>query len=134
MSAPAALPVGSALAAVFVGAGAGACLRYAFNELFNARLPSMPLGTLAANLLGGYLVGLAIAFFAWKSELSPLWRLMAITGFLGGLTTFSAFSAEVVGAFMRGEPGWALVTAAVHLFGSLALTALGIATVRIVAA
>jgi CrcB protein len=126
----AALPLGSALAAVFAGAGAGACLRYAFNEALNARLPAMPLGTLAANLVGGYLVGVAIAFFAWRSELSPLWRLMAITGFLGGLTTFSAFSAEVVSALMRGEPGWALATAAAHLCGSLVLTALGIATVR----
>lgn len=128
-----ALPLGSALAAVFVGAGVGACLRYALNEALNARWPAMPLGTLAANLIGGYLVGVAIAFFAWRSELSPLWRLMAITGFLGGLTTFSAFSAEVIGAVLRGEPGWALATAAAHLAGSLALTALGIATVRLLA-
>jgi CrcB protein len=98
--------------------------------MLNHRLPSMPLGTLAANLIGGYLVGLAIAFFAWRSELSPVWRLLVITGFLGGLTTFSAFSAEVVNAVLRGEPVWALVTAAAHLLGSLALTALGMASVR----
>jgi fluoride exporter len=121
---------GAALLAVFVGAGCGACLRFALNESLNHRLPSMPLGTLAANLIGGYLVGLAIAFFTWRSELSPLWRLLLVTGFLGGLTTFSAFSAEVVQALQRGEPGWALATAAAHLLGSLALTALGIATVR----
>jgi fluoride exporter len=119
-----------ALAAVFIGAGCGACLRYALNEGLNHRLPAMPLGTLAANLIGGYLVGLAIAFFAWRSELSPLWRLLVVTGFLGGLTTFSAFSAEVVDAFARGQPGWALTTALLHLLGSLALTALGIATVH----
>lgn len=124
------LPLGASLAAVFVGAGAGACLRHALNETLNARLPSMPLGTLAANLLGGYLVGLAIAFFAGRDEWSPLWRLMAITGFLGGLTTFSAFSAEVVGALLRGEALWAVATAALHVAGSLALTALGLATVR----
>ena len=124
------LPLGSALLAVFVGAGGGACLRYGLNEVLNHHLPAMPLGTLAANLIGGYLVGLAIAFFAWRSELSPLWRLLVITGFLGGLTTFSAFSAEVIGAFVRGEPGWALATAALHLLGSLALTALGLATIR----
>jgi CrcB protein len=129
----AALPLGSALAAVFVGAGAGACLRYALNEALNARLAAMPLGTLVANLIGGYLVGVAIAFFAWRTELSPLWRLMAITGFLGGLTTFSAFSAEVVGALMRGQPGWAMATAAAHLLGSLVLTGLGLATVRALA-
>jgi len=124
------IPLGSALLAVFVGAGGGACLRYGLNEVLNHRLPAMPLGTLAANLIGGYLVGLAIAFFAWRSELSPLWRLVVITGFLGGLTTFSAFSAEVVNALLRGEPGWALATAGAHLLGSLALTALGLATVH----
>jgi fluoride exporter len=121
---------GAALAAVFVGAGCGACLRYMMNGALNERLPQMPLGTLAANLIGGYLVGVAIGFFAWRTELSPLWRLAVITGFLGGLTTFSAFSAEVVNAVMRGEPAWALATAAAHLIGSLLLTALGLATVR----
>jgi fluoride exporter len=120
----------AALAAVFVGAGCGACLRYALNSALNERLPPMPLGTLAANLIGGYLVGVAIGFFAWRIDLSPLWRPAVITGFLGGLTTFSAFSAEVVNAVMRGEPGWALATAAAHLIGSLLLTALGLATVR----
>jgi fluoride exporter len=123
----------AALLAVFVGAGCGACLRWALNEGLNHRLAALPLGTLAANLIGGYLVGLAVAFFAWRSELSPLWRLLLVTGFLGGLTTFSAFSAEVVEAFARGQPGWALATVAVHLLGSLALTALGIATVRLLA-
>ena len=106
-------------------------MRWGLNEALNQRLPAMPLGTLAANLIGGYLVGVAIGFFAWRSELSPLWRLLAITGFLGGLTTFSAFSAEVVNAILRGEPLWALATAAAHLVGSLALTALGLATVRV---
>ena len=70
-------------------------------------------------------------YLAWRSELSPLWRLLVVTGFLGGLTTFSAFSAEVVNAVVRGEPGWALITAMAHLAGSLALTALGLATVRL---
>jgi fluoride exporter len=124
----------AALAAVFIGAGCGACLRYALNETLNHRFPAMPLGTLAANLAGGYLVGVAIAFFAWRSEFSPLWRLLLVTGFLGGLTTFSAFSAEVVDAFARGQAGWALVTALAHLIGSLALTALGVATVHWLAA
>lgn len=120
----------AALLAVFVGAGLGACARYGLNEAFNRVLPQMPLGTLLANLIGGYLVGVAIALLAWRSELSPLWRLFCITGVLGGLTTFSTFSAEVVLSLERGEPGWALATAAAHLAGSLALTALGLWTVR----
>jgi CrcB protein len=116
---------------VFVGAGAGACIRYGLNEALNRYLAAMPLGTLAANLIGGYLIGLAIGVFAWRSELSPLWRLLAITGFLGGLTTFSAFSAEVVHALQRGEPGWALATIAAHVAGSVLLTGLGLWSVRL---
>lgn len=130
MNAAMAAPLGSALMAVFVGAGFGACLRFALGEALNRLLPQMPLGTLAANLLGGYLVGVAIACFAWRPELSMLWRLALITGFLGGLTTFSTFSAEVVNALARGETAWALGTVASHLAGSLLLTALGLWTVR----
>jgi fluoride exporter len=130
MSGALAAPLLPALLAVFVGAGVGACLRFALGESLNRWLPQLPLGTLAANLIGGYLVGVAIAFFAWRTELSPLWRLALITGFLGGLTTFSTYSAEVVNAILRGEPGWALATAATHLVGSLLLTALGLATVK----
>jgi len=125
-----AAPLVPALLAVFVGAGVGACLRFALGETLNRWLPQLPLGTLAANLIGAYLVGVAIAFFAWRTDLSPVWRLALITGFLGGLTTFSTYSAEVVNAMARGEPGWALATAASHLLGSLLLTALGLATVR----
>ena len=125
-----AVPIGSALLAVFMGAGLGACLRFGLGETLNRLLPPLPLGTLAANLIGGYLVGVAIAFFAWRTDLSPLWRLALITGFLGGLTTFSTFSAEVINAFTRGETGWALAIALSHLAGSLLLTLLGLATVR----
>ena len=125
-----AVPIGSALLAVFMGAGIGACVRFGLGETLNRLLPPLPLGTLAANLIGGYLVGVAIAFFAWRTELSPLWRLALITGFLGGLTTFSTFSAEVINAFTRGETGWALAIALSHLAGSLLLTLLGLATVR----
>jgi fluoride exporter len=124
-------PLWPALLSVFIGAGCGACLRFALGQTLNRLLPQLPLGTLAANLIGGYLVGVAIAFFAWRSELSVLWRLALITGFLGGLTTFSTFSAEVVNAASRGEPGWALTTAVAHLAGSLLLTVLGLATVRV---
>ncbi|MES2960470.1 MAG: fluoride efflux transporter CrcB [Pseudomonadota bacterium] len=120
----------SALLAVFLGAGLGACLRYVLGESLNHLLPQVPLGTLAANLIGGYLVGVAIGLFAWRADLSLLWRLALITGFLGGLTTFSTYSAEVVDAFARGEVVWALVIAVSHLAGSLLLTVLGLATVR----
>ena len=130
MGATLSAPLGPALLAVFIGAGFGACLRFALGQALDRLLPQLPLGTLAANLIGGYLVGLAIAFFAWRSDLSVLWRLALITGFLGGLTTFSTFSAEVVNAVSRGELVWALATAAAHLAGSLALTVLGLATVR----
>jgi CrcB protein len=125
------VPLGPALLAVFIGAGCGACLRFALGQVLNRLLPHLPLGTLAANLIGAYLVGVAIAFFAWRTDLSVLWRLALITGFLGGLTTFSTFSAEVVNAVSRGEPGWAVATAAAHLAGSLLLTMLGLATVRV---
>ncbi len=130
MTAAVSAPLAPALLAVFVGAGCGACLRFALGQTLNRLLPQLPLGTLVANLIGGYLVGVAIAFFAWRSELSVLWRLALITGFLGGLTTFSTFSAEVVNAFSRGDLGWALATAVAHLAGSLLLTVLGLATVR----
>jgi CrcB protein len=132
VSAAASLPLLPSLAAVFVGAGCGACVRHVLNLALNHRLPWLPLGTLAANLIGAYLVGLAIAFFLWRSDLSPLWRFAIVTGFLGGLTTFSAFSAEVVGALGSGALGAALAIALAHLLGSLALTALGIATFRLV--
>jgi CrcB protein len=88
----------------------------------------LPPGTLTANLVGGYLVGLAIAVFTQWPQLAPEWRLFVITGFLGGLTTFSTFSAEVVIALQQGRLGWALATIAVHLCGSLALTLAGLAT------
>ncbi len=118
------------LAAVFVGAGLGACLRLAFSLTWNRLWPVLPLGTLAANLLGGYLIGLALGFFAWRSELSPLWRLCVITGFLGGLTTFSTFSAEVVDALGRGDWAAGALIVGAHLAGSLGLTALGLLTAR----
>lgn len=130
MNAVVAAPLGAALLAVFVGAGVGACLRFALGELLNRVLVPLPLGTLAANLIGAYLVGVAIAGFAWRPEVPLLWRLALVTGFLGGLTTFSTFSAEVVNALARGDTGWALVTVALHLLGSLLLTGLGVWSVR----
>ena len=90
----------------------------------------LPLGTLAANLIGGYLVGVAVAVFHINAELPPELKLFFITGFLGALTTFSTFSAEVVHLVQNARYGWALATASVHLFGSLLLTGLGIFTIH----
>ena len=115
-----------AFLAVFGGAGFGALLRWGLSQWLNPLFPTVPLGTVSANLLGGLLVGVASSYFSTHSTLAPEWRLLVITGFLGGLTTFSTFSVEVVTLLSRHEHGWALATAGVHLIGSLALTALGI--------
>ena len=112
--------------AVFAGAGLGALLRWGLALWMNPWSTHLPLGTAAANLLGGVLVGVAVAHFTVHAELAPEWRLLVITGFMGGLTTFSTFSAEVVGMLARGAWAWALGTVAVHLLGSLALTGLGL--------
>jgi CrcB protein len=114
--------------AIFFGAGLGALLRAGFNLLTVSFASVIPMGTLLSNLVGGYLIGIAVAYFGNNPSLSPEWRLLVITGFLGGLTTFSSFSAEVVAFMQRGEITWALGTALVHLIGSLVLTFLGILT------
>ena len=120
--------------AVGFGAALGAWLRWGFSFWLGPRSGGWPLGTIAANLIGGYLVGIAVAYFALRPDLSPEWRLFAITGFLGGLTTFSTFSAEVTGLLARGDVVAGIGLAAVHLFGSLLLTAAGFATMRVLAA
>jgi CrcB protein len=118
----------SSILAIFFGAGFGALLRAGFNFLTVGAASIIPLGTLLSNMVGGYLVGLAVAYFGNNPQLSPEWKLLVVTGFLGGLTTFSSFSAEVVGFIQRGEFTWALGTAMLHLVGSLVLTFLGILT------
>jgi fluoride exporter len=120
--------------AVGVGAALGAWLRWGFNVWLAPRSGAWALGTIAANLVGGYLVGVAVAYFALRPDLPPEGRLFVITGFLGGLTTFSAFSAEVTGLLARGDLLAGTGLAAVHLFGSLLLTAAGFATVRVMTA
>jgi CrcB protein len=116
--------------AVGVGAALGAWLRWGLNFWLGPRSGEWPLGTIAANLVGGYLVGIAVAYFLLRPDLPPEWRLFVITGFLGGLTTFSTFSAEVTTLLARGDMLAGIGLAAVHLFGSLVLTAAGFATVR----
>jgi len=116
--------------AVGVGAAVGAWMRWGLSMVLNPRVPHFPLGTLAANLIGGYLVGFAVAYFAARHDLAPELRLFAITGFLGGLTTFSTFSAEVTDLLLRGEYLNAGSLALVHLAGSIVLTIAGIASFR----
>ncbi|GAB3656935.1 fluoride efflux transporter CrcB [Ramlibacter alkalitolerans] len=117
------------VAAISAGASLGALLRWVLGLQLNHILPSLPLGTLAANLLGGYLVGLILGWLGQHPELSPQVRLFLVTGLMGGLTTFSTFSAEVVNHLVHGRHGWAIAIAVTHLTGSLLLTALGLATV-----
>lgn len=117
------------VAAVALGAALGALLRWDLGERLNSLFPTVPPGTLAANLLGAYVVGAGIAFFASYTALAPEWRLLLITGFCGGLTTFSTFSAEIVALLQQGRSGWALGAAAVHVTGSVLMTFAGIATV-----
>jgi CrcB protein len=121
------------IAAVSAGASLGALLRWLLSVRLNPLLPALPLGTLTANLVGGYGVGLALGWLAAHPELPPQVRLFVVTGLLGGLTTFSTFSAEVVTHLEQGRLGWALLLAGTHLAGSLVLTALGLATVRALA-
>ena len=116
------------LLAISLGASIGAILRWLLGLGLNTLFPAIPLGTLLANLVGGYLVGLAIAWFAQYPELPVAWRLLVITGFLGGLTTFSTFSAEVVALLQQGRTMMAAGAITLHLGGSLVITLLGLAT------
>jgi fluoride exporter len=121
---------GAAFLAVGVGAAIGAWLRWALGIVLNPLFPTLPLGTLAANVVGGYLVGVAVEYFAQHAGMSPEARLFVITGFLGGLTTFSTFSAEAVTLLARTQYTWAAVLIGSHLVGSIIATVLGIATIR----
>lgn len=118
------------LFAIAVGATLGAWARWGLGLWLNPLNGNLPLGTLAANLIGGYVIGLALAWFGSHPALSPAWRLFIITGFLGGLTTFSTFSAETVHLLGRQQYGWAFATITLHVCGSLLMTGMGLATVR----
>ncbi len=108
----------------------GSWLRWGLGLLLNPLSPQMPVGTLTANLAGGYLIGLSVAFFELHQGLAPEWRLLIITGFLGGLTTFSTFSAETVTLLMREQYAWGLAIISAHLGGSLLMTVAGIHTMK----
>jgi fluoride exporter len=117
--------------AICIGASTGTLARWQLGVWLNPNTTSptlgltMPWGTLAANLIGGYLVGVCVAVFQAMPDLDPVWRLALVTGFLGALTTFSSFSAEVVAMLSQGRYAFALMTAGLHLFGSLTLTIIG---------
>lgn len=119
-----------AFLAVGFGAAIGAWLRWGLGLWLNPLSAELPFGTLSANLVGGYLIGFAIAFFMQHPGVSPEWRLFIITGFLGGLTTFSTFSAETATLLLRGQYAWGMAIIAAHLGGSLLMTVLGMQTFK----
>lgn len=119
----------NSILAISLGASVGAITRWLLGTSLNAIFPTIPPGTLAANLVGGYLIGVALAVFANNPGIAPEWRLLVITGFLGGLTTFSTFSAEVTTLIQQGRLVWATTAIGVHVVGSLVMTLLGLATV-----
>ncbi|MEI8325657.1 MAG: fluoride efflux transporter CrcB [Betaproteobacteria bacterium] len=114
---------------ISLGASVGAVARWGLGLALNGVFATIPAGTLAANLIGGYLIGVALAVFTEHPGLPPEWRLLVITGFLGGLTTFSTFSAEVTALLQQGRLLWAMAAISAHVVGSLGMTLLGLATV-----
>ena len=120
------------LIVIAVGASLGAWLRWLLGMKLNALFPTIPPGTVVANMVGGYIIGLAIAFLAASPTLSPEWRLLIITGFCGGLTTFSTFSAETVALIQEGRLLWALGSISLHVLGSLAMTAAGLLSYQLI--
>lgn len=114
--------------AISIGAALGALLRWGLGLKLNPLFPTIPPGTVAANLIGAYIIGAAIQFFATAEAVSPEWRLFIVTGFCGGLTTFSTFSAELVTLLQSGRLSWAAGTIAVHVLGSALMTGAGIVT------
>jgi CrcB protein len=120
------------LLVIAVGASLGAWLRWILGMKLNALFPAIPPGTVVANMVGGYIIGLAIAFLAASPSLCPEWRLLIITGFCGGLTTFSTFSAETVALIQEGRLLWALGSISLHVVGSLAMTAAGLLSYQLI--
>lgn len=119
-----------AFLAIGIGAALGAWLRWGLGLLLNSVFPTLPLGTLTANLLGGFLMGMAMQLLLEHTVLPPELRLAITTGFLGGLTTFSTFSAEAVILLLREEYLWTLAIVLVHVIGSITMTLLGILVIK----
>ncbi|PDO86856.1 fluoride efflux transporter CrcB [Kosakonia pseudosacchari] len=112
------------LLAVFIGGGTGSVARWMLSMKLNPAHQVIPVGTLTANLLGAFIIGMGLAWFNRMTHIDPVWKVLLTTGFCGGLTTFSTFSAEVVFLLQEGRINWALLNVAVNLLGSLAMTAL----------
>jgi fluoride exporter len=110
------------LLAVFIGGGTGSVARWLLSMRFNPLHQAIPLGTLAANLTGAFIIGMGLAWFNRMPHIDPMWKLLITTGFCGGLTTFSTFSAEVVFLLQEGRIGWAFINVALNLFGSFMMT------------
>lgn len=121
----------NSILAISAGAALGAVMRWLLGLSLNALFPTIPPGTLVANLLGAYLIGIALALFAQHPALAPEWRLLLITGFLGSLTTFSTFSAEVTTLIQQQRLLWATAAIGSHVAGSLGMTFLGLASVAV---
>ncbi len=121
----------SSLVAISIGSIIGALARYGLSVTLNALVPNIPMGTLACNLIAAYIVGMAIEFFGSTAGLSVAWRLFVITGLAGGLSTFSTFSAELLTLLRDGRLAWSAGMLALHVGGSLAMTALGMATLSL---
>jgi len=121
----------NSILAISLGASLGAIMRWVLGLVLDSMSVAIAMGTLAANLIGGFLIGVAMAFFSAHTELSPQWRLLIITGFLGGLTTFSSFSAELTSMIQEGRLSIALITVMLHVVGSILMTFLGIYTYQL---
>lgn len=119
--------------AVAIGGAIGSLFRWFLGLSLNGLYPDLPLGTLAANIIAGFIIGVAVASFARVPQVPPEWRLFVTTGLMGGLSTFSTFSAEVVGDLQHGRYGWAAGEVVIHLSGSIIMTILGVLTVGLIA-
>ncbi len=119
------------LLAVVIGGAVGCSLRWLISLRFNALFPNLPPGTLLVNLVGGLIIGAALAFFVRNPHIDPFWKLLIVTGLCGGLTTFSTFSAEIVGLLQTGKYLWAMSSVMIHVVGSLLMTFAGFALVNL---
>ena len=119
------------ICAVLVGGGIGSLARWVLGIKLNGLFPNLPLGTFASNVIAGYVIGVAIAFFARSPGVAPEWRLFVITGLMGGLSTFSTFSLEVATHLQEGRVGWAAGEIATHVIASVVMTILGIGTLAL---
>lgn len=119
------------LFAVILGGSLGCVLRWLISVRFNALFPNLPPGTLMVNLIGGFIVGGALAFFLKNPQLDPMWKLLIVTGLCGGLTTFSSFSAEIMVMLQNGNYLWAMTSVMTHVIGSLLMTFAGFALVNV---